>query len=1585
MNGLSRPTTLAAALIATVLLSWIPLASAQSDLYVGSNSSGDSSNFTDGSVYNYSNGYIGYSTNTNSLSSNNALTISSGALNLTGDFYVGTNGVGNSVTISGGGTLTVASNSILSADPLSSNNSILVTDSGTVWSNAGSLTLGGGGANSLSITNGAIVQAGDVFVGTSSNSNNVLSIGASTLLASTVTVEGQTTNANMITGSGTITAPGGVIIGPGGTLMPVGIDNATPLTINGPLTISTNGSYTWSIYGSGNVSDPIGRTFTAPLLLNGSLTVLTNVLSPARFDLNWSYQVRSVDPLWFSTDVVSFGAVMTNLASNSMAAATNLEVAVSTMTQQFQGFSTTNFFLTTSNNAVYLNYSNGQTIWNGSGDWNTSGNWTNGVISTNSMDARIDNGGAATLNGVGVAYNLAVGLYSSGNSLSITNGGNLVVGDGVNGGSTAIGDTADSSNNAVLVDGAGGSATWTNLSGLYVGYDGSSNSLVITNGGLVANWTGAVGFGARASSNSVIISGSGSIMTNSGDFYVGFYGSGNSVIVTNGGTLYNGGSTWDAANSLGAIIGGNTGADSNAVLVTGSNSAWIDASSMTIGSYCSQNSLTITNSSLVSVAGQTTIGNYGDSNSVLVTSNSSLLSTGGFILGSGSGDGSSGYNNFMTILGSSTLTGNNDTIGFYGNSNTLLIKDNSLYSNTSTLSVGVGASGNQIIVSNNSIVSYFGGLYLGYEGYSNSITIIDNSKIISGAGNVNYIGYFGNSNSLFIAGGGSLLSIDGYLYLGCNGFGNIVEIANMGKATVSSGTQVGDSGDSNYMLVSNNACLLNDGGFIVGNTGNSNSLTVSGSSTLTGYNDYVGFGGNGNTLTITGNSLYSNSGALYVGDGGTNNSVLVSGGSKALIAGDIFISYSSGDASNSILVTGEGSTLSNAGSLYVGYAGSGSLTIASGGSVFTPNLVIDGPSTNGTVNIGTYGGSDTNITLGAQTISFGAGNGTLNLNQADTFTLSNNLTQAGGGTGSVYQLGTGTTIFTGNNSYVGTTTVNAGVLQVDGTNSEGSTFTVNGGILRGLGRITAPVVINNGGTITPGHGTAPGTLTVGTFTLNAGGILNIFLSNAQTSVLEVTGNSTLAGTISFTALGASLTNQIYTFLTYSGSQSGTFASTNGVPSGYQLVYGTNNTDFLEKLPAPSYPSFLPYAMTYNQQQVALALDAWESHPTGDQTKVLAALTAMTNSPTQLEAALNAISPQFYQSLATIAFNLANALYNDLVEQMFGIRVAGENGGGFTMNGLPENMPVIQESDGKNPVSGKNPPKDILRPGADTHWGMFVDANGIFAQANSGNMLPTYNAQSGGLITALTYKWNPNVVTGIYAGYEGSYAKYGGYNSGNTVINNAVRFGLFGTYGQRNEKGEATGFYGDGLIGGAYNNYNVTRNIAFTGLNRTATSSPGAGELDSLLAAGYNWKKGNWSFGPVSSLQYTYFGMNSFSETGAQSLDLQGLNWNTASMIYNLGANCAYSWQANRDLMLVPQINLAWQHEFLQNPYNINGSLAGNSFVNTSSTPLRDTLYTGVGFTVEYRRNWHTGFFYNAAAGNQNMVSQNIFWSLGMKF
>jgi autotransporter-associated beta strand protein len=409
-------------------------------------------------------------------------------------------------------------------------------------------------------------------------------------------------------------------------------------------------------------------------------------------------------------------------------------------------------------------------------------------------------------------------------------------------------------------------------------------------------------------------------------------------------------------------------------------------------------------------------------------------------------------------------------------------------------------------------------------------------------------------------------------------------------------------------------------------------------------------------------------------------------------------------------------------------------------------------------------------------------------------------------------------------------------------------------------------------------------------------------------------------------------------------------------------------------------SYALYAQTQNQRNVAKALDSFLSNPSGDRRTVVTALDQL--AADQVPMALSAIMPTLYQSLSTIAFNNANAQNMELAQRLWGVRLA--EGGGFSMSGLSDNFAMIQEGEGDGSKAVLDAKKDILRPGLDNHWGMFVDGNGVFAQANSGNMLPGYNAESGGVTTGLSYKWSDRFASGLYAGYEGTYAKYGG---GSSLIDNAVRFGLFGTYGQPNAKG----FYANALAGGAYNNYSVTRNINLGTLNRTANSTPGAGELDSMIGGGYDLQRGNFTFGPTASLQYTYLGVNAVSETGARSLDFNSGGWNTSSMLSSLGAHAAYTWNARtlpgHEIIVVPQLSLNWQHEFLQNPYDITGNLGGSgpTFSNTSATGTKDYLYTGIGVTVEFSKRWNAALFYNAAAGNNNLTSQNIFCSTGVKF
>jgi T5SS/PEP-CTERM-associated repeat protein/autotransporter-associated beta strand protein len=215
---------------------------------------------------------------------------------------------------------------------------------------------------------------------------------------------------------------------------------------------------------------------------------------------------------------------------------------------------------------------------------------------------------------------------------------------------------------------------------------------------------------------------------------------------------------------------------------------------------------------------------------------------------------------------------------------------------------------------------------------------------------------------------------------------------------------------------------------------------------------------------------------------------------------------------NSVLVTGAGSTWNAHGNLWVGDAGSGTLTVANGGSAVAGAIIVaSSGGSSGTLNIGSLGGSNTAGTILTPTITFGAGSGSINFNQVDTATMTNRIS----GSGSVNQLGSGTTILTASNNYTGTTTVSAGTLLAN--NSSGSavgtsTVNVSGGTLGGTGIIMGATTIANGGTLAAGSDGTGGLSFTGGLTLKDGATTSFTIHSANdfTSIYLV-GNTVIYG------------------------------------------------------------------------------------------------------------------------------------------------------------------------------------------------------------------------------------------------------------------------------------------------------------------------------------------------------------------------------------------------------------------------------------------------------------------------------------------
>ena len=324
------------------------------------------------------------------------------------------------------------------------------------------------------------------------------------------------------------------------------------------------------------------------------------------------------------------------------------------------------------------------------------------------------------------------------------------------------------------------------------------------------------------------------------------------------------------------------------------------------------------------------------------------------------------------------------------------------------------------------------------------------------------------------------------------------------------------------MLVIQNGGTLTDFGGFVGNLpGSQGTVTVSGAgSTWTNIGNVVvgGLGtgtltiqnggtvnsagggsiglsvGSTGTVTVTGpGSIWNNSpgGGLNIGSFGTGTLTITNGG---MVINNTAFTANIGNGAGSlgtVRVAGAGSTWSNSSGVNIGNLGTGTLTIAEGGIVTAPTVVI---ATNagaiGTLNIGAGAGNPaaTPGTLTAPSVAFGAGTGTINFNHTfSDYVFAPAIT----GNGTVNVLA-GTTIFTGANSYSGATNVNAGTLRagVPNTFSPNSAVTVaSGGTLDLNGFNQTVSSLTNAGLVNMGTGTAPGTILTTTSYTGIGGTI----------------------------------------------------------------------------------------------------------------------------------------------------------------------------------------------------------------------------------------------------------------------------------------------------------------------------------------------------------------------------------------------------------------------------------------------------------------------------------------------------------------
>jgi autotransporter-associated beta strand protein len=885
--------------------------------------------------------------------------------------------------------------------------------------------------------------------------------------------------------------------------------------------------------------------------------------------------------------------------------------------------------------------------------------------------------------------------------------------------------------------------------------------------------------------------------------------------VGNGGTAQIAGAAANAGTSLGVSGGSTVDLQSGGSLTAGTIGIGPNGTLLLSGATAVTGDLSMQGGTLRS----TVTGTLTDSLVFGAGTTSTIAAAAGQTLTLGGPSFSMGAGNNLAIFGSATDTGTivlAPTSGMSGN-----IASSALEVAGGTLRIGsfLSASAGAGVVS----VTVDGGATLDYDGFSGTI------RSLLGAGSVQIAGgtltlQSGTSNFAgTIAGSGGALSLIGAnvtlsgantysggttidaastLTLG-NGGSIVGSIANAGVLNINSGSTLSLSGSLSGTASSRTS--LNGGTLratttstvtdsLVFGAGTTSTIAAAAGQTLTlgGRNFFMGAG---NNLTIFGSATDTGTVVLAPTSGMSGDIVTsaleVAGGTLRIGS---FLSAGAGQGVASVTVDG-GATLD-----YDGFSGTirsllgaGSVQIAGG------TLTLQSATSNFAGTIAGSGGAlsliSANVTLtgantynggttidAASTLTLGNGraggsivggvvnDGTFIIDRSDSFTFGGAIS----GTGAFVQAGSGTTVLTGVSTYTGSTSVNAGTLEVDGSIANSSNVTVvSGGTLSGTGIVDpTTTTIMGGGRLAPGNAANPaGTLTItGNLAFQSGALYLVHVGATAASLANVSGTATLSGA-SVQPLISGMSARSYDILHaadgFGGTAFNTLADTN---PNFNMSLSYTATDVFLNLTAVLGAGA---NLNQNQQNVANVVNnAFNSN--GGLPAGFANVFGLTGG--SLANALSALDGE----VATGAERAASRLTTEFLELMLDPFASGRGNaglGGAAIGFMPEQQASVSPDIALAYASilNKAPPKTI----SEQRWTAWATAFGGADTANGNTTVGSNNitASTFGFAGGMDYHFSPNTIAGF--ALAGAGTNWGLANALGTGRSEAFQVGAYG--------------------------------------------------------------------------------------------------------------------------------------------------------------------------------------------------------------
>lgn len=227
----------------------------------------------------------------------------------------------------------------------------------------------------------------------------------------------------------------------------------------------------------------------------------------------------------------------------------------------------------------------------------------------------------------------------------------------------------------------------------------------------------------------------------------------------------------------------------------------------------------------------------------------------------------------------------------------------------------------------------------------------------------------------------------------------------------------------------------------------------------------------------------------------------------------------------------------------------------------------------------------------------------------------------------------------------------------------------------------------------------------------------------------------------------------------------------------------------------------------------------------------------------------------------------------------------------------------------------------------------------------------YKYDTVGSVLGMDRAFGTNLVGGFDAAYINSDIDYEDEGNSRGKVE-TVSAGFYGS-------GFFNQWYIDTAVFGGYNRYESDRRIRFGSLSRTAEAKYKGWMAGARLCAGYDFMPAGFTVTPEASVDYVYLSTSSYTEKGADDLNLHVDGTSTNFLSTVLGLNVSHPFEASDGITFIPSLYAGWRHEFLGNDEDIKVYLAGapsdTFYIDTAEPDDRDSTLIGLAVLIKGKR------------------------------